>query len=172
MRDGVHHEMAQREGVGLQGPLAAPRAVRTAERRVTGHAPLRAGNRYIDVREHHRRADSMPKGPHRLAVSRPAGLRGPGPGQVPFPGPRTYFLAPGMGLVSQGSNRTFGPSICEHLSSVGPSLHPHQFCLASTVPPRRLATPMSCLSNRELRCAATVPLVATAMPISSSEMMF
>ena len=32
--------------------------------------------------------------------------------------------------------------------------------------------PMSCLSSSELRCASTAPFVATAMPTSSSEMMF
>jgi hypothetical protein len=61
MDNSVHHKMAQREGLGLQGALAAPRAVRTGERRVARHAPLRAGNRCVDVRGHHRWADSMTK---------------------------------------------------------------------------------------------------------------
>jgi hypothetical protein len=69
MGDGVHRKMAQREGLGLQGALAALRAVRTGERRVARHAPLRAGNRRVDVRGRHRWADSMTKDPGSLSLA-------------------------------------------------------------------------------------------------------
>jgi hypothetical protein len=63
MRDGVYRKMAQRKRFGLQRSLAALRAVRAGERRVARHAPLRAGNRCVGVRGHHREGDSMTNNP-------------------------------------------------------------------------------------------------------------
>jgi hypothetical protein len=59
MGGAVRHEMAKGEGLGHQRALAALGALWTGERRVAQHAPLRAGNRCVDVCKYHRWADSM-----------------------------------------------------------------------------------------------------------------
>jgi hypothetical protein len=52
MGDGVHQEMAKRERLRFQRTLAAPRAIRTGERRVARHAPFDAGFLAADLRVH------------------------------------------------------------------------------------------------------------------------
>ena len=48
----MHHEVAQRERFRFQYTLAAPRAIRTGERRVARHAPFDADRLGTDSREH------------------------------------------------------------------------------------------------------------------------
>ena len=50
--DGVHQEVAQRERLRFQHTLAAPRAIRTGERRVARHAPFDADRLGTDTRGH------------------------------------------------------------------------------------------------------------------------
>jgi hypothetical protein len=50
--DGVHQEVAQRERLRFERTLAAPRAIRTGERRVARHAPFDADGFGPDIRVH------------------------------------------------------------------------------------------------------------------------
>src|SRR6187549_2322734 len=61
MENGVRQKITQREGFGLQGSLAALRAVRARERRVARDAARRDGGQLIDLRRPHGWADSMTK---------------------------------------------------------------------------------------------------------------